>query len=248
MQSSSLRARYSLPLTLVRSLSATTLLFISTTAVALSATAYPELPRFHQVDARLYRGGQPRQGGISRLAELGVNTIVNLRGTDKRTRADEAEARALGLNYFNIPLPVWGRPDDARVRRVLEIVAAPNSGRVFVHCKDGLDRTGMIVALHRITQQGWYSSVASAEARRHGMRRYQYWMFDYINDYDSGRQRAAAKHVAQWVNDGKSNDVEDRIGAVVRVGEGAAFRVKKRAVRLTRRGRRAVNEFLGRVF
>jgi protein tyrosine/serine phosphatase len=85
------------------------------------------------------------------LAELGVNTVVNLRGADARTRSDEAEARALKLNYYNVPLPVWGRPDDAVVRRVLEIVVAQENGRVFIHCKDGVDRTGMIVALHRIT-------------------------------------------------------------------------------------------------
>lgn len=244
MQFSSLRSPQ---LTLFQSLFATSLLLIFTTAVALGATEYPELPGFHQVDALLYRGGQPREGGIRRLAELGVNTIVNLRGADARTRADESEARTLGLNYFNIPLPVWGRPDDARVRRVMQIIEDQESGIVFVHCKDGVDRTGVIVALHRITQQGWSSDVAGAEARRYGMRRYQYWMHDYINDYHSGRQRAPVEGDAQWANDGH-DDIEDRIGVGVRVGERAAFRLKKRAVRLARRVPGVVNEFLGKVF
>src|SRR5829696_675154 len=121
-------------------ISAAVLLLMSFTIDAKAADEYPELPRIHQVSEQLYRGAQPLRGGIRRLAELGINTIINLRGTDAHTRADEAEARSLGLNYFNIPLPVWGRPNDADVRRVMEIISAAESGRVFIHCKDGVDR------------------------------------------------------------------------------------------------------------
>ena len=44
--------------------------------------------------------------------------------------------------------------------------------RVLVHCKDGVDRTGMIVAIYRMTPEGWTSNDALAEAERFGMRRY----------------------------------------------------------------------------
>jgi hypothetical protein len=40
---------------------------------------YAQLPNFHVVNARLYRGGQPRAGGLERLAALGVKTVINLR-------------------------------------------------------------------------------------------------------------------------------------------------------------------------
>src|SRR6185503_13109737 len=106
-------------------------ILLSATASAQETTSYGELPRFRQVSERLYRGAQPRNGGLSRLRELGINTVINLRGASAQTRAEEAEARALGLNYFNIALPNWGRPQDARVRRILEIIVAPENGRVF---------------------------------------------------------------------------------------------------------------------
>lgn len=247
MQSSPQPFRSLLSLPLFFSLPAAVLLLISTAAVARGADDYLELPRFHQISERLYRGAQPRRGGIRRLAELGVNTVVNLRGAGARTRIDEAEARALGLNYFNIPLPVWGRPGDAGVRIVMKIVAAPESGRVFVHCKDGVDRTGTIVALHRITREGWFPGAATAEAMRYGMRRYQYWMRDYINDYYVRRQWAAGEQAGRRSDDG-DGDIEDRIGAGVRVGERAAFRVRKTAGRVARRTPRVVNRFLGKVF
>src|SRR5688572_29333430 len=126
------------------------LLLLSATASAQEAPGYDELPRFQQVSERLYRSGQPRTGGLSRMRELGINTVINLRGTSKRTRAEEAEARAQGLNYFNIALPNWARPEDTRVGRILEIIESPESGNVLIHCKDGVDRTGMIVAIHRM--------------------------------------------------------------------------------------------------
>ena len=193
-----------------------TLMLWSASVFAQDATTYPELPRFQQVTDRLYRGGQPRDEGLRRLRELGIDTIVNLRGRSKTTRAEEIDARALGFNYFNIALPNWGRPQDDRVRRILLIVAAPQNGRVFVHCKDGVDRTGTIVALHRITHQGWNTQDALAEADVQGMRRIQFWMRDYAEDY---RGRA---HPLLY-----KTDLGDRIGMGMRFVEQGTFRLRK---------------------
>ena len=207
-------------------LSMAVVLLMSFTIYAEGADQYPELPRLHQITERLYRGAQPRPGGIRRLAELGINTVINLRGTNEQTRADEVEARSLGLNYFNIPLPIWGRPNDSHVQRILEIINAPESGRVFIHCRDGVDRTGMIIALHRISSESWSREMALAEAERSGMRSHQYWMRDYIRDFYVWQQRAATH---QKVN---KSEFDDKIGVGVRVGEHAVFRAKKTALRL----------------
>lgn len=197
---------------------AVALLLLSATASAQDTTSSAELPRFQQVSERLYRGGQPRAGGLSQLRDLGINTVINLRGASKRTRAEEVEVRALGLNYFNVALPNWGRPHDARVRRVLEIIAAPENGKVFVHCKDGVDRTGMIVAIYRMTHEGWATNDALAEADRFGMRRIQFWMRDYAEDY--------GEH---------DEEFDDRIGDGMRVMEKGAFRARKVAGRFLRK-------------
>lgn len=148
-----------------------------------------EIPNFHRVNARLYRGGQPRRGGIRRLAALGVNTIINLREDDERARAEEREAREAGLRYFNVPLRRMGRPSDEQVERALSLIDAPESGVVFVHCAKGEDRTGTVVAVYRIAQDGWTSAQAKQEANRYGMRFWQRGMKDYIRDYY--RDRAA---------------------------------------------------------
>lgn len=194
------------------------LMLFSTTVFGQSSET--ELPRFQQVTDRLYRGAQPGTGGLRRLRELGIDTIINLRGAGDLTRAEEAAAREVGLNYFNVPLPNWGRPQDDRVRRILLIIAAPQNGRVFVHCRDGVDRTGTIVALHRIAHEGWSSHAAVAEAERNGMRRIQFWMRDYAGEY------------------GRSNtDFDDRLGVGARIVETYVHRAPG-----------ALSKFLGRIF
>ncbi|HEU4795693.1 MAG TPA: tyrosine-protein phosphatase [Pyrinomonadaceae bacterium] len=209
------------------------LTFLSVTAVAQDTTSYKELPRFQQVNERLYRSAQPHKGGIKRLQELGINTIINLRGASDRTRAQEAEARALGLNYFTLSLPNWGRPKDARVARILEIISAPENGRVLIHCRSGVDRTGMIVALHRMQNEGWTSNDALAEAERNGMRRIQFWMRDYAQDYGARVQKMNAENVVQVQP--ADDDFGDRVGAGMRVAERETFRVRKIGGRFLRK-------------
>ena len=49
---------------------------------------YPELPNFHQVNENLYRGAQPHSGGLKKLSELGIKTVINLRGASDDTRKE----------------------------------------------------------------------------------------------------------------------------------------------------------------
>jgi protein tyrosine/serine phosphatase len=144
---------------------------------------YKELPNFHQVNAKLYRGGQPRAGGIQKLASLRVNTIVNLRDDDERAEAEGREAKAAGLRYFNIPVERMGRPQDAEIERALALINDAENGVVFVHCAHGADRTGVVIAVYRISHDGWSSEQAKNEANRYGMKFWQRGMKDYIHDY-----------------------------------------------------------------
>ena len=214
------------------------LLFVSATALgqtspADSSTArsreYSELPRFNQVSERLYRGAQPLDGGIGKLRELGINTVINLRRADDRARAEETAVRALGLNYYNVSLPGWGRPQDAQVVRIMEIINAPESGRVFIHCKAGVDRTGVIVAIYRITHDGWTSDRALAEAEHSGMRRTQFWMRDYVEDYGDRVRRFGPETALKSPHVDERFD--DRIGDSMRVVERGAFRAQRATLR-----------------
>jgi uncharacterized protein (TIGR01244 family) len=153
---------------------------------------YAELPNFHTVNARLYRGGQPREGGLRRLAALGVKTVINLRDDDERARDEEREARSLGMRYFNVPLSRAHRPDARQIDELFALMDAAGNQPVFVHCKRGADRTGALIAVYRVSHDGWTAERAVEEAEAYGMGFWQRGKKDFIRDYY--RDHATEKH------------------------------------------------------
>ncbi len=158
-------------------------LLVSAGAQAQTATSYEELPDFGQVNLHVYRGAQPRAGGIRRLAQLGVKTIINLRAANERTQAEKEEAEAAGLRFINVPMPDFSRPRDEDVQRVLALLDDQNNYPVFIHCKRGADRTGVIIACYRITHDGRTDRQALAEAKAYGMSWFQRGMKDFVEDF-----------------------------------------------------------------
>ena len=148
-----------------------------------------ELPKFSQVNPNLFRGAQPKEGGIDRLKNMGIKTIINLRDSNDQTKNEEDQATTRGLHYFNIPLPNFDRPSDETVSQILLLITSAENQPVFVHCKRGSDRTGTIIALYRIEFDGWTGDRAKSEAKQHGMGFWQYKMKDYIEDYYTRRSR-----------------------------------------------------------
>lgn len=164
------------------------LALFASTALAQNEARYPQLPNFHQVNQQLYRGAQPRDGGLQKLAELGIKTIISLRGENEITTDERKEAEATGLRYYSIPLPSLSRPSNEQVERLMALINSPENQPVFVHCNHGKDRTGTIVAVYRIAHDGWTSEQAKAEAKHYGMSWVQRGMKDFISDYYRDRK------------------------------------------------------------
>lgn len=153
---------------------------------AVSAQTAPnskDLPNFYKVNARLYRGGQPTEAGIKELKRLGVKTVIDLRNNDDRARREGGWARAQGLKFINIPLNNWFGPHKTDIDAILRQIDIEGDQPVFVHCSRGSDRTGTVVAIYRITHNGWNDKRANAEAKEFGFGWWQVWMKDYIGDY-----------------------------------------------------------------
>ena len=125
----------------------------------------------------------PLSGAAGKLAELGVKTIINLRGEVDVTRVEQKEAEAAGLKYFSVEMPGLSAPSDDQVARVMAIINNPENQPVFIHCKRGADRTGTITAIYRIANEGWSAERAIAEARLRGMSWAEFGMRGYIADY-----------------------------------------------------------------
>ena len=168
---------------------------------AQNETRYAELPDFHQVNSQLYRGAQPRGGGLQKLKAIGIKTIVNLRGKDEHTGAEDEEARSLGLRSYNISLPEFSSPKDADVQRVLDIINATRNQPVFIHCRHGEDRTGTIIACYRISHDGWTAAAAKKEAAKRGMSWTQVKMKRYIDKFYRQKQKTLSNQRAGLVKE-----------------------------------------------
>jgi uncharacterized protein (TIGR01244 family) len=160
-----------------------TLALCAASAQPQERSDHKKLPNFHQVNNKLYRGAQPKKGDLQEIANLGIKTVVNLRGKGEGVSQEEQEARSKGLRYFNVPFERTGRPHDADIEQVLSIINTPEYQPVFVHCKQGADRTGTVIAIYRITHDGWTSTQAKDEANRYGMHFWEAAMKNYIHEF-----------------------------------------------------------------
>ena len=101
------------------------------------------LPNFGTVTHDVFRGGQPTQAGLDVLARLGVKTVIDL-------RADDApQTMPAGMRLVRLPVSAW-RADTVDPRSILQAISK-NSKPVFIHCLEGRDRTGLAVAIYRLS-------------------------------------------------------------------------------------------------
>ena len=136
---------------------------------ALRARQTNDLPALYQVDEGFYRGGQPSRAGLEQLQGMGITTIICLRRPSRAMEEERQLAGALGMQWVNIPMWFWWRPSDAQVHRFLAIAGDPAQRPVFVHCRQGWNRAGIMTAIYRVVRQDWEPRRAYAEARQLGL-------------------------------------------------------------------------------
>ena len=122
---------------------------------------------------RVYRSAQPSPWFLGWLLRRhGIRTLVNLRGdTDG---FESAFAARHGLRLFSLDLSATRAPSDADVERFLAILDDPENHPLLVHCRNGVDRTGYMLALYRTHEAGWDADRAAREMNR-------YWQFSWFN-------------------------------------------------------------------
>ena len=123
----------------------------------------------------LFRGSKPDSEGATALAKLGVRTVVNLelRNDDKQSFA---EVRAdisppLTIGYFRIR--EW-EPNVVVAPAVLDIhvaefiaITKTQPKPIYVHCRSGQNRTGVMVAAYRVLVEGQPIEAAVTEMQRY---------------------------------------------------------------------------------
>jgi len=155
-----------------------------TLASAWAHSQNDNLPNFQKVDDHVYRGAQPTDSGFKELAQLGIKTIVDLRDVGEHSQADEEKiVTGLGMRYVSIPMHGLSTPKDDKVAAVEALFNDTTNGPVFVHCKRGADRTGMVVAVYRISHDQWDNKKALSEAKSYGMSFFERAIQSYVMSY-----------------------------------------------------------------
>jgi len=140
------------------------------------------IPRFGEVTGQLLRGGQPTTQGFEELVRRGVGLVINLRG-DSKVERDEVEK--LGMKYVAIP---WhcAYPKDREVAEFLNVLRANPDKKIFVHCRLGVDRTGLMIASYRIAEQGWTAARAHREMAAFGFDSFHSLICPGLSSYEAG--------------------------------------------------------------
>jgi protein tyrosine phosphatase (PTP) superfamily phosphohydrolase (DUF442 family) len=98
-------------------------------------SAKPAIESLHPLTPQLISGGQPKgDGAFSKLAEMGVKTIVSVDGA----KPDLELAKKHGLRYIHIPIGYDGVDADAQA--ALTRVMREAKGPIFIHCHHGKHR------------------------------------------------------------------------------------------------------------
>lgn len=142
------------------------------------------LPNLGQVSTTLFRGGQPKKEGYSKLKEMGVEIVVNLRDDTDDIAEERRIVEQNGMRFVSIPWNARRGPNDPQVAEFLEFLRANPERKIFVHCKAGKERTGVMMAAYRIAVQSWTAPQALDEMEFFGIRGFWFaHLKRYIRDF-----------------------------------------------------------------
>jgi tyrosine-protein phosphatase SIW14 len=177
---------------------------------------YNHSRRLREVQAGvLYRSGcLTVEGFKDAVAQLGIKTIVNLQDEwpdpnvrnsyfDTSTTSEIQLCRELGVNYIYLPPDLLSRRkvETERPQAIDQFLAIMDNAAnypVLIHCKAGLHRTGVMVAVFRMEYNGWSPLAAINELKDNGFGEWaggadNDYIEQYITRYRPGQRRPPTK-------------------------------------------------------
>jgi protein-tyrosine phosphatase len=117
-----------------------------------------EPKNFRQINDKIFAGGRPTIEQIRWLKEkVGIKSIVNLERWYLREGYDVNEVRKIGIEYINSPVDLIPCPAEDVKKALKEIKRLIEQGKtpIYIHCSEGVDRTGFVIAAYRVIEEGW---------------------------------------------------------------------------------------------
>ena len=93
--------------------------------------------------------------------------VIDLRESRTLVRQEAEYCQLLGIEHLSFPIGE-ALPDFSQLTRLLACLDEAAHCPTYIHCREGKDRVGCIVALYRVTRQNWSLERAGAELLRNG--------------------------------------------------------------------------------
>ena len=108
----------------------------------------------HQIDIDMWRSNQPTPRRIEQAAQLGIRTIINLRGprSDGGWRLEAEACGRHGLKLVDFTTRSRAAPDKQMLydtKSLFDRIEGP----ALLHCKSGADRAGLMSALYLLMKK-----------------------------------------------------------------------------------------------
>ena len=108
----------------------------------------------------------------------GFKTIVNLNCIgDKK---EEILATRAGIAFYDLDIPGYFFPSVHSVLDAVNLIENPRYHPVYLHCRHGRERTGLVVAAYRILVEKWPVQMAYEEMVKMGCRAPHKWIYKMI--------------------------------------------------------------------
>lgn len=157
---------------------------------------------FAEVAPGVYRSNQPDHARLARLKEMGIRTIVNLRGAHRQSHYlfERESCAALGLGMVDVQLHARRAAPRSELLALIKTFREAERPMLF-HCKSGADRAGLAAAIYLLAIEGRLM----AEARRHLHPRYVHFRWsrtgicDHLLDAYEARTEVGPIDFETWV-------------------------------------------------
>ena len=117
----------------------------------------------YQMSPTLYRSALPDDAANPLLDALHIRTVINF-----LSESDDRWLKTSAIQQVQLPYRT-NHVDDADVMAALRAIqTAQAQGPVLMHCKHGVDRTGLIAAMYRVVVQDWSKEDALEEMTQGG--------------------------------------------------------------------------------
>jgi hypothetical protein len=165
-------------------------------------------------EGKVYRSGCMTAAGFAEaIRTRHIRTVINLMEEDPDpdlpagyfdpATVRESElcgrlgAKMVSLTVDLLPPAQLRTERPAAIDAFLDLMDNPENYPVLIHCRAGLHRTGVMVAVYRMEYDGWTPGEAMGELRSHGFGEFvataaNDYISQYILSYEPGRRRAHA--------------------------------------------------------